>query len=437
MGSLYIVCVPAGGAWSLPVARHTAGSSREENRIVKNSSCSSVVCRGAFVLFWIALAGSLWIGARAATPEPKETKGAKAATAAVAAPPCKVDERKKVSFSEEMTILARGTFEDQEESLFDEFYTQDFFPRWTLPEGRSRTPLATDSRLRTDLIRDLRNKLVKAKAGAGGQQVYEHLNKLTLANMSRMSKAPYCPSTRVNAMLMIGELNGLDAVQELVKTVQDDQQSDAVRVAAMVGLIRHASPEAGITDPAMLQTVTLAMIAIAETPVPDGDKADGGNWIRAQAAEVLGLLGSPGFNGAVVKALGTMLRDPKLPLAQRCRAAHALGQLDYSGAVIGAGPYLDALGGLAHDALSFEQKSTPSVRRLKSNFYDILVGLRGVDNEHAGIAKTAADQARRDALVNAIESMNKPLNDGTLSADDLPTAIDDALKALDGLLKAK
>jgi hypothetical protein len=381
-------------------------------------------------LLVIAAAWMVCAGSPAGAQEPKEEGGTQAYAS---------DPSTHVTFSQKTTVLKRGTFADaDEENSLANYYVKDFFPRFTQSKFWSRNPP------RSDLIRDLRNDLAMAAKGTDGQQVYESLSKLTLEHMHRMAKAEakhYHPATRVNAMLMIGELNVPAAVPVLVETVQDAKQLDAVRVAAMVGLIRHANLDlVGISDPAMLLSVVAAMTAIAEKPVPEDDSADGRNWIRAQAAEVLGLLGSAGNNAAAAKALGTMVRDTKLPPAQRCRAAHALGRLSYDGAAIAAGPYLEALGGLAQQALTDEQKGSPNSRRLKGCLHDILAGIQGADDQHTGIgglAKTAAEQAQRDGLLRVLVPVYESLNDVNLAPAVLATKVDDALQALSPLVKAR
>jgi HEAT repeat protein len=371
------------------------------------------------------------------------------------------DERTSAFFPGKVTVLKRGTFDNPaEEQEFVDHYTKDFFPRWTLPEFWGRQPFRPPPTPSTDFIRDLCRDLKYAAEAAtrlGTRQVYDRLNAITLENMLRLAKSKdknYHPATRLNATLMIGELNVPEAIPALLGLAQDAKQSELVRVAAMVGLIRHANPDihrgnpdavgisepatVQLSDPATIQAVTAAMVAIAEKPAPDPEKADGANWLRAQAAEVLGLLGLPGNNGSVVKALVAMLHDAQLPLAQRCRAAYALGQLNYGGATLSGGPCLDALGGLARDALTAQQKGSLNQRGLKGHINDVLAGLRGADDQHSGVgalAKTAAEQTRRDGLLRVLDPLCDALDDVNLSDTDVATKVKEALSALAPLVK--
>jgi hypothetical protein len=216
---------------------------------------------------------------------------------------------------------------------------------------------------------------------------------------------------------------------------------DSVKVAAMVGLIRQAG-QGGISDPDMLKAVSDAMLAVAAMPVPDGDRADGVCWMRGQAAQVLGLLESPGRDNAVAAVLLKMVEDPALILSQRCLAARALGQLNYSGATLAAGPYLEALAGLANDALASEKQATPNRRRLKGNLQYILNGLSGASAQHQGISelvKAGPEQQLLDTLRDkALGQLLRQLDeDPKLSDEALGRLIDTARSSLEGVVKKR
>jgi HEAT repeat protein len=273
-------------------------------------------------------------------------------------------------------------------------------------------------------------------AKTGQRQVYDRLNELVLENTIRLAKSQgknYHPATRFNAALMIGELKAPEAVPALLDLVKNRNLPQAVRVAAMVGLIHHAGPSLGINDAQMIREVTATMVAIAKTPVPGGEQAGGGNWLRGQAAEVLGLLGSVGENGAAAKALGKMVSEGNLPLAERCQAADALGQLDYNGASLPVAAYLKALKGLARDALKAESNTPPNARRLKSFLEDVLTAVRGAGGQQTGIGGLAkgADGQQRDKLVNVLRPLCQKLGDAKLPPEELGSMVDEAMKALE------
>jgi len=355
-----------------------------------------------------------------------------------------------------MPILTEGRFASpQEQATFIDWYTTDFFPRWTMRDFWARQPFKPPPGHSTDFVADLRRELKTAAAAAekGQREVYDCLTATTLKEMSRLAKSQgkrYHPATRLNATLMIGELNVPEAIPALLGLAGDAKMPEYVRVAAMVGLIRHANPgirnsdTLGVSEPATIQlsnpakieAATAALVAIAQQPAADVNHADGINWLRGQAAEVLGLLGSHGNNGSAVKALVIMLLDAQLPLAQRCRAAYALGRLNYDGVALPAGPCLNALGGLARDAANAYVTGSTSSRRLKGCVTDALAGLRGADDEHTGVgalAKTEAAQAQRQALLKLLAPLPDLIDKS--SEEDLRPKVKEFLDAVTPLIK--
>ena len=86
--------------------------------------------------------------------------------------------------------------------------------------------------------------------------------------MQKLAAGNYHPAVRVNAMLMIGDLNRVEqpptplpeALTVMIAAVQSDQLSDAVRATAMVGIKRHVA--AGISEEDARKTLTAAMLKI-------------------------------------------------------------------------------------------------------------------------------------------------------------------------------
>lgn len=331
-----------------------------------------------------------------------------------------IEPDKKVKFPNKMTVLKRGKFESaDEEKQFAEYYNKFSFPRWTMSDFRNRQPP------QKDIVGEIHRELLAA-AVAQDPQVYRKLADLLLAFMVPLSKgAEYHPLTRYNAMLAIAEANVPETVPILVSTVKDSKQLDAVKVAAMIGLSRHANANiVGIADADAAKLVTDAMVAIAAAPVAEGDKADGQIWMRGQAAEVLGLLGSPGRDGAVATALEKMIGDATLPVSQRCKAAHALGQLNWSGATVAAEPLIKALRSLATDVVALEKQGSPSRRRVVGNVQYVVGGLTAA----AALAKTDAEKQIIDKVQKAIE----PLLDPKVTPEILKENVGKAAANLEG-----
>ena len=179
--------------------------------------------------------------------------------------------------------------------------------------------------------------------------------------MQKLAAGKYHPAVRVNAMLMIGELNRVEqpptplpeALAVMIAAVQSSKLSDAVRATAMVGIKRHVA--AGIADEDVRKTLTAALLKVAADGLPTGTARDGREWILRQAIDILGRLGSVGENNAVFTLLSKTLSDSKLPLKTRTAAADALGRLSYSGATgINPADVAAMLGQLAIDACTEE-----------------------------------------------------------------------------------
>lgn len=330
-----------------------------------------------------------------------------------------VDDSLRINLRRVKEILRNGRFNDQaEQQLFDGYYRSYALALWSVPENRDRL---ADYRRRLSL--DLRNY----RSGP----IHAHLNSLVLGYMTNLAKPDpaqgnFHPATRVNAMLMIGELNEVEAATPtatpkplpqalpvLVDAVKDPQQSDAVKVAALVGIARHAE-FGGVNSPEQQTLVAEALLGLIRANVPAGLGAAGQCWMRAQAAEVLGELGSVGDRGAVADALAAMVADGQLPASTRSAAAKAMGQLNYRGA---SGLDLTGLaiplGQLAVDASAAEaQADRISRRRLKTRLTAAQVGLAGLATAATGTAHQAKVTELQKSVVAMVDVLeNRQFDD--------------------------
>ena len=92
---------------------------------------------------------------------------------------------------------------------------------------------------------------------------------------------------------------------------QDENQIDAVRIAALLGIVRHA--KLGIADEEARKQVAAAMLKMATTQDPGDRTPEGHAWMRCRAIALLGDLKSPGEQGAVAQALVAILSEPDAP----------------------------------------------------------------------------------------------------------------------------
>jgi len=114
----------------------------------------------------------------------------------------------------------------------------------------------------------------------------------------------------------------------MLMAVKAPDQLDAVKVAALVGIVRHAKL-GGITGVDLRKQVTDVMLELARQESWPGRSDDGHAWMRSLACEVLGLLESTGDKNEVSTALVGITADSDSPFFLRTAAATSLGRLEY------------------------------------------------------------------------------------------------------------
>ena len=313
-----------------------------------------------------------------------------------------IDEDVKKNRFKVNRILLAGRFANPaEKKLLDSYYEDYALARWSLIDNRHRLP---------EFRKELTNNLRTCGTGGRPAEVHGSLNALALRYMGELAVGDFHPATRVNAMLMIGELNQREstspaappaplptALPELVKAVEADDQVDTVKLAALVGIIRHGELGA-ITADADRNAVVGAMLALLNAKRPPERSVDGDGWIRARAVELLGILQVPASNAAVSDMIRKMMADRTLPFSARRAAADALGKLNYQGfGAASIAPLAAALSQLTTDACAAEKES-PSRRQLKSR----LSAVDGALTPLAGIAGAPEIVGRLKTLVTAM-----------------------------------
>jgi hypothetical protein len=306
---------------------------------------------------------------------------------------------------------------------FDSFFTDLLFPTFTqysdrMIGGKMASPL-TDRGGPAKMRETFKHKYADVGKVA---QVHDELNSVTLDFMERVVNDNYHPVVRVNAMLMIADLNETDpngapwkkAMPALLKAASDPKMIDGVRVEALRGLLRHA--KSGIAPESRAQ-VTTAMLAIIDkhTP-PAGGTQDGHDWICRRAIDVLTALGDAGPNGAVPQSLITIVNDPATSVSIRCAAAEALGMLKVTAPNgVDAAALAKSLGKLAIAAVNAELAAKAPLHgaittgRLNKDFVQISHGLTG-ENGKGGLLTWTTDGAVQ-GFISLIDKSLKPLMD--------------------------
>lgn len=215
---------------------------------------------------------------------------------------------------------------------------------------------------------DFENRLMKQ---VRTPQMREFVIGITRQVNEAIVRGNFHPVARYNAMLWLGELNTSDPVMfgdprpavpmiEMLRFMLDElnnpQQIDVVRVAALVGVRRHVRldrhlPAANrrLVGNAAQAMIVNAMLGLVEAKEPPEERSvEAHAWMQRRAIEILGMLGTPGDGNRVVTALEQTAADDSLPTAVRCSAADALGQLIYPANVqINAAEIAKRLGSIA------------------------------------------------------------------------------------------
>jgi hypothetical protein len=276
--------------------------------------------------------------------------------------------------------------------------------------------------------------------------------------MKTLVAGDFHPAVKVNAMLMIGELNRVEqtghdaavplpeALTALIAAAGKANLPDGLRVAAMIGILRHA--DAGIKDDDTRKSLTTVMLRLVAADLPAGSAPTGRAWLVVQAAETLGKLGSVGDGNAVFQALLKRVGDSKLPFLVRSAAANSLGQLDYSSAT-GINPVETAatVGQFALDAcveelrLAKESKKPVSRRRMLQRLNAALMVLGEEDDkDRKGItplAKEPAQQAFLAGLQKPVKAARDVLDYKREEAADMKPHLVELQKKLDASLQKK
>ena len=235
-----------------------------------------------------------------------------------------------------------GTFDAAARGFLEEVA----LPQLSLEANRA-TIERVRKRIREYLLADIDN-----------DRAAEEASKTVLAFMNTLAANDEAePVVRVNAMLLIGELQAPKSKQPwpaatapLAEAVANAALPRAVRIAACVGLARHVEAAKGIADE-QKRVAALALPAIAAVlaePVPAGGGAEN-DWMAARCVAMLPVLGplTPATAADAVRLLG----DGGRSINARVRAAAAVAAGAGPEAKLDKAAVIAAVAGLAVAAL--------------------------------------------------------------------------------------
>ena len=282
-----------------------------------------------------------------------------------------------------LSSALRNGFAAGDQALFVNMCDNYFLAEWTQPENYHRLP---------SLHQQFRSKLQSCK----DSPTRSFFNKHLLAKLQEMAADNYHPAVRYNSMKLLGELDqtpstGIrapatplpEALPVLLRAAADENQIDTVKLAALLGVARHASV---LTDAAARRDVGKAMSRLATTKRSPGTSSEGQSWMRCIAIDTLGILTAAGDQGSTAKTLLGIVDDEEDPFRVRVAAAHAVGNLTFgNSAGLNPDAMVRQLGRLAMSACNTEIKEckekgrTISPRTLKSRLIAARIGLMGTD----------------------------------------------------------
>jgi len=233
---------------------------------------------------------------------------------------------------------------------FDAYFRNYLFPLMTSLDPKTGAPITSAPELKIGEISygKLRKDLFQRYFWRFRKnETHEHLLKLTLETMKVVATENYHPAARMNAMLIIGELNTREYNASAKQPPEPDLRAlgflfgqlkpsnpEYIRVAALIGIRRHAMidgqrPEASRRIKTEGKIAILKEIqAILESDPPANRSDEGHRYMQRLAMEIVGGFRDPGVANAIAKKLEAFIKDSELPHQFRCEALVAYSQLE-------------------------------------------------------------------------------------------------------------
>jgi len=260
---------------------------------------------------------------------------------------------------------------------FENYYTMYYFPMMTQTSDEALKGLPEERQ------RFFRNHLEYCKSA----EAHSVLIGITLAQMQRIVTDTFHPAVRYNAMLIISNLNDVEpyryspaltpepmakALPVILTEFKRVNNSDAIKMAALLGLARHLEWEPfrnetnpnGPIQPAIKKEIIDELTALATMKQPpEGRDPAGHVWFRRRAVEALGLSCAKNSNPTIASTLDALLRDDKEPLPLRLTVATTLGRMSLPTPAIDAKSVAIEMGYLALVACDTELKRVTEMRK--------------------------------------------------------------------------
>ncbi len=242
------------------------------------------------------------------------------------------DKFKEADNNQKYVFLGTNPYEGRNKQLFDGWFKLYYFPQMTHIDRLDSLPSMREEFLKNFLKPGLKKN----------PELKPALLEIAFEMTKEIATGDYHPVARYNAMLLLGELNTTElnrltkekpeplmkALGVLVTEFKNPDQIDSVRLAALLGILRHCEIRGTAMPPAARDMIIADMLdVIAEKQPPAGRSQEGHAWFQRRAFDVLGALGTDDQDGRVVTAIVGALNQIDNDLGLRCAAATALGRL--------------------------------------------------------------------------------------------------------------
>jgi hypothetical protein len=198
-------------------------------------------------------------------------------------------------------------------------------------------------------IAETRETFLKELVNAKSEPARQLAVRVALEEMKKIAAGNYHPGARYNAMLILGELNQVEAVitpatsarpprplpaalQAIMEEWRKPNATDAMTVASLIGARRHVDldrmlPADQKMDPAIKKEIYDRSMALLQSEAPETRKPLAHAYLKMIAADIVAYIGSPGTNGETVAALDAVIDDPKSPDFLKAAAISAIGEM--------------------------------------------------------------------------------------------------------------
>lgn len=247
-------------------------------------------------------------------------------------------ERKRLISVSKKVLSGTADFGGNKQT-FTKYHTGYLFPFMTRTSKDALTKLPS-----------LRRALLKSLASARSPDARDYLlEDIVLKEMPKIANnqgGNFHPAVRYNAMLIIGHLNEFEAVTVgankrpprpldaaldiMTAAIADPNQIDAVKIAALVGILRYVKIEDQArfltqNDDPIRKKIQDAVTNILK-PRPASRSVEGHIWMQRRAIEIAATLGMvPNSNGT--KVVLAALTSDEAHVSLRCTAAWAIGKI--------------------------------------------------------------------------------------------------------------